>query len=395
MFNQKIVESLGKSSMIRAMFEAGAKLKAQYGDENVFDFSLGNPDIEPPAQVQESIRKYANSETPGLHHYMNNAGYQDVRAKVAEHLEKKSGIPLTHQNILMVCGAAAGMNVALKALLNPGEEVIVLSPFFVEYLSYIENADGKPVIVKTEKDTFQIDVEAVKDSITPKTKAIILNSPNNPTGVIYSKESLERMMEAIREKEKEFGTNIFILSDEPYVSIVYDGIELPNMLTVFENCIVINSFSKSHALPGERIGYVAASSRIDDVETLMAAMITLNRTLGFVNAPALFQKVVAENLDVAVDTAFYQEKRDMLYNHITSVGFECVKPEGAFYLFMKSPVEDDVAFCETAQKYNLLIVPGSGFGCPGYVRIAYCYDTAMIKRSLPAFTNLAKEYGLI
>jgi aspartate aminotransferase len=394
MFNQKIVASLGKSSMIRAMFEAGAKLKAEYGEENVFDFSLGNPDIEPPIQVQESIKKYVNSQIPGLHHYMNNAGYQDVRAKVAEHLQKKSGVPLTHDNILMVCGAAAGMNVALKALLNPGEEVIVLSPFFVEYLSYIDNAGGKPVIVKTRKDTFQIDVEALESSITPKTKGLIMNSPNNPTGVVYCRESLERLRRVIEEKEKEFGTSIFILSDEPYVSIVYDGIELPNMLSIFKNCIVINSFSKSHALPGERIGYVAVSSRIDDVNTLMAAMITLNRTLGFVNAPALFQRVVADNLDVAVDTAFYQEKRDILYNHITSVGFECVKPSGAFYLFMKSPIEDDVAFCAAAQKYNLLIVPGSGFGCPGYVRIAYCYDTAMIIGSLPAFTKLAREFGL-
>lgn len=395
MFNQKIVASLSKSSMIRAMFEAGARLKAEYGEENVFDYSLGNPELDPPVQVQESIRKYVNSQTPGLHYYMNNAGYQDVRAKVAAYLQNKSGVPLTHDHILMVCGAAAGMNVTLKALLNPGEEVIVLSPFFVEYLSYIDNADGKPVIVKTEKDTFQIDVEAVRSSINPKTKAIILNSPNNPTGVVYSRESLERLRGVIEEKEKEFGTSIFVISDEPYVSIVYDGVELPNMLSVFNNCIVINSFSKSHALPGERIGYVAASSRIEDVETLMAAMITLNRTLGFVNAPALFQKVVADNLDVAVDTAFYQEKRDILYNHITSVGFECVKPSGAFYLFMKSPIEDDVAFCATAQKYNLLIVPGSGFGCPGYARIAYCYDTGMIKRSLKAFTSLAKEYGLI
>lgn len=395
MFNQKIVASLGKSSMIRAMFEAGTKLKAQYGAENVFDFSLGNPEIEPPEPVQESIRKYVNSGTPGLHYYMSNAGYEDVREKVAAHLQKKSGIPLNRDHILMVCGAAAGLNIALKALLNPGEEVIVLSPFFVEYLSYIDNAGGKPVIVKTEKDTFQIDVEAVKQSITPKTKAIILNSPNNPTGVIYSRESLEKLRAALEEKEKAYGTSIFVLSDEPYVRIVYDGAELPNMLTIFKNCIIINSFSKSHALPGERIGYVAASSRIDDVKTLMAAMVTLNRTLGFVNAPSLFQKVVADNLDVAVDAAFYQEKRDILYNHITSIGFKCVKPAGAFYLFMKTPIEDDVAFCDSAVKYNLLIVPGSGFGCPGYTRIAYCYDTDMIKRSLPAFTNLAREYGLV
>lgn len=394
MFNQKIVAILGKSSMIRAMFETGAKLKAQYGEENVFDFSLGNPETEPPAPVQESIKKYVNGGTPGLHHYMSNAGYEDVRERVAEHITKKSGVPLTKDHILMVCGAAAGLNIALKALLNPGEEVIVLAPYFVEYLSYIDNADGRPVIVSTEKGTFQIDVEAVKRSITPKTKAIILNSPNNPTGVVYSRESLEKLRDALEEKEKEYGTAIFVLSDEPYVSIVYDDVEVPNMLTVFRNCIVINSFSKSHALPGERIGYVAASSRIDDVNTLMAAMVTLNRILGFVNAPSLFQKVVAENLDVAVDPRFYQEKRDILYNHLTSVGFECVKPSGAFYLFMKTPIEDDVAFCESAQKYNLLIVPGSGFGCPGYARIAYCCDTTMIRRSLPAFTKLAKEYGL-
>ena len=395
MFNEKIVASFGKSSMIRAMFETGAKLKAKYGEENVFDFSLGNPETEPPEPVQESIKKYVNGNYPGLHHYMSNAGHEDVREKVAQHIQKKSGVPMTKDNILMVCGAAAGLNIALKALLNPGEEVIVLAPYFVEYLSYIDNAGGKPVIVNTEKSTFQIDVEAVKKSITPRTKAVILNSPNNPTGVVYSRKSLENLRTALEEKEREFGTEIFILSDEPYVSIVYDGIDVPNMLTIFKNCIIINSFSKSHALPGERIGYVAASSRIDDVKTLMAAMVTLNRTLGFVNAPSLFQKVVADNLDVAVDASFYQEKRDVLYNHITSVGFECVKPQGAFYLFMKTPIEDDVAFCESAQKYNLLIVPGTGFGCPGYTRIAYCCDMAMIKRSLPAFTKLAKEYGLI
>lgn len=394
MFSKKIVDSLGKSSMIRAMFEEGAKLKAKYGEENVYDFSIGNPDIEPPQQVLDSLKRFADSGEKGLHRYMSNAGYEDVREKVAEYLQKKSGINLNHDNILMVCGAAAGLNIVFKALLNPGDEVIVLSPFFVEYLSYIDNAEGKPVIVKTTKDTFKIDFETLENSITSKTKAIIMNSPNNPTGVIYSRESLEYMRYLVEEREEEFGTNIYIISDEPYVSIVYDGVQVPNMLSIFRNCITVNSFSKSLALPGERIGYVAASSRIEEVNILMAAMISLNRTLGFVNAPALFQKVIAENLDVAVDTDFYQEKRNILYNHLTSVGFKCVKPQGAFYLFMKAPIEDDGAFCKTAVKYNLLLVPGSGFGCPGYARIAYCYDNSIIKASLKAFTSLAEEYGL-
>ncbi len=394
MFNQKLVDSLGKSSMIRAMFEEGERLKKLYGKDKVFDFSLGNPDVEPPIEVTESLRRYVTSDEPGLHKYMSNAGFADVRAKVAEYLQGKSGVALTPEHIVMVCGAAAGLNIALKALLNPGEEVIVLSPFFVEYLSYIDNAGGVPVIVKTLKDSFQIDVEAVEQAITSKTKAIILNSPNNPTGVIYSRNTLELLKKTITEKEEELGNHIFVISDEPYVSIVYDDAEVPNVLSIFEKSITVNSFSKSLALPGERIGYIAASSRIPEVQSLMAAMVSLNRTLGFVNAPALFQKVIADNLDVAVDTLSYKEKRDALYGHLTQVGFKCIKPDGAFYLFVKSPIEDDTAFCGSATKYNLLLVPGSGFGCPGYVRIAYCYDLDMIERSLPAFTQLAKEYGL-
>ncbi|MCX7774351.1 MAG: pyridoxal phosphate-dependent aminotransferase [Clostridia bacterium] len=392
MFNQKLVEGLGKSSMIRAMFEEGERLKKLYGADKVFDFSIGNPDVEPPMEVQESLRKYI--EEPGLHRYMSNAGFTDVRQKVADYLTRKSGVALKADHVIMVCGAAAGLNIALKALLNPGEEVMVISPFFVEYLTYIDNAGGVPVIVKTQKETFQVDVDAVEDAITYKTKAIILNSPNNPTGVIYSRKTLENLKSMIERKEEELGTDIFILSDEPYVSIAYDGIEVPNMLSIFKNCIIVNSFSKSLALPGERIGYIAASSRIMDVELFAAAMVSLNRTLGFVNAPALFQKVIADNLDVAVDTESYKIKRDTLYNHLLKVGFSCVKPDGAFYLFLKTPIEDDALFCSTAVKHNLLLVPGTGFGCPGYVRIAYCYDLSMIERSLPAFTKLAQEYGL-
>ncbi len=392
MFNDKLVESLGKSSMIRAMFEEGARLRKIYGDDKVYDFSLGNPEVEPPVEVLESLKKYVNSQEQGLHKYMSNAGFVDVRQKVAAYVQKYSGVPMDENNIIMVCGAAAGLNVTLKAILNPGEEVILLAPFFVEYGTYIDHASGKTVIVNTIKDSFRIDVKAVEDAITDKTKAIIINSPNNPTGVIYSRESLESLNQAIERKEAELGINIFVISDEPYISLVYDGAEVTNTLSIFKKSISINSFSKSLALPGERIGYIAASSNIPEVATLITAMVTLNRTLGFVNAPSLFQKVIADNLEVAVDTENYKKKRDLLYNHLTKIGFRCIKPDGAFYLFVKAPIEDDVAFCAAAAKYNLLIVPGSGFRAPGYVRIAYCVDIEMIKRSLEAFTNLAKDY---
>lgn len=395
MFNEKLVEGLGKSSMIRAMFEDGERLRKQFGADKVYDFSLGNPDAEPPKEVIASLRKYAMSDEPGLHKYMSNAGFLDVRQKVAEYLTRNSGIEITSEHIVMVCGAAAGLNIVLRALLNPGEEVIVLAPYFVEYLSYIKNAEGNPIIVRTQKDSFGLDLEAIKNAINPKTKAIIINSPNNPTGVVYSKESLEGLREVIESKEAEYGTDIYVVSDEPYVSIVYDGVEVPNMLSIFKKSISVNSFSKSLALPGERIGYIGASSRIPKVDVLMAAMVSLNRTLGFVNAPSIFQKVIAENLDVAVDADSYKERRDVLYNHLTSVGFTCVKPQGAFYLFVKTPIEDDVQFSKSATKHNILIVPGSGFGYPGYVRLAYCTGIDVIKRSLDSFTKLAKEYGLV
>lgn len=394
MFNDKMVAGLANSSMIRAMFEEGARLKKIYGADKVFDYSLGNPEVEPPVEVTETLKKYVLCDEKNLHKYMNNAGHEDVRTKVAQYVQKKSGVALTFENIIMVCGAAAGLNVTLKALLNPGEEVIVLSPFFVEYVSYIEHASGKAVIVPTKKDSFEIDADAVEKAVTNKTKAIIINSPNNPTGVVYSRESLERLRTVLEKKEADLGIDIYVISDEPYVSIVYDGIEVPDILSVFDKSIKVNSFSKSLALPGERIGYIAASSKIPQVKDLLSVMVILNRTLGFVNAPSLFQKVIADNLEVSVDTENYKKKRDVLYNHLTKIGFKCIKPQGAFYLFMKTPCEDDKAFCSAAAKYNLLLVPGSGFRCPGYARIAYCTDIAMIEASLEAFTKLAKDYSL-
>ena len=394
MFCKKIVDSLAGSSMIRAMFEEGNRLRKQFGAENVYDFSIGNPEIEPPEPVLASLRAYAGTAEKGSHRYMANAGLESVRSKVAAWLTAGSGVPLHAGHIVMVTGAAAGLNITLKALLNPGEEVVVLSPYFVEYLAYIGNAEGRAVVVPLQPETFALDVQAIERALTPNTKAIVLNSPNNPTGVIFSKADLQALSDVLERKGREFGTEIYVLSDEPYVSIVYDEVSVPNVLSIFRNAIVVNSFSKSLALPGERIGYVAASSRITDVSVLMGALISLNRTLGFVNAPALFQRVIADNLDVTVDMEFYRIRRDTLYNHLTAIGFQCVKPQGAFYLFPKTPIADDVAFAASAVKYNLLMVPGSGFGCPGHVRLAYCVDLGTIQRSLPAFSKLAAEYGM-
>lgn len=394
MFSKKVVDSLAGSSMIRAMFEEGNRLRKQFGADNVFDFSIGNPEIEPPEPVLASLRSLVLSDARGTHRYMPNAGLDEVRAKVAAWLSRKSGVPLDAGHIVMVCGAAAGLNIALKALLNPDEEVVILSPYFVEYLAYIGNAGGKPVVAKLKQDSFSLDIGAIEAVLTPNTKAIILNSPNNPTGVILQRDGLEALSALLERKGREFGTEIYVISDEPYVSIVYDGAAVPNVMSIFRNAVVVNSFSKSLALPGERIGYIAASSRISAVSTLMGALVFLNRTLGFVNAPALFQRVIAENLDVTVDTEFYKIRRDMLFNHLTSIGFSCMKPGGAFYLFPKSPIADDVAFAKNAVKYNLLIVPGSGFGCPGHFRLSYCVNLGTIERSLPAFTKLAAEYGM-
>lgn len=394
MFSKKVVDSLAGSSMIRAMFEEGNRLRKQFGADNVFDFSIGNPEIEPPEPVLASLRSLVQSDAKGTHRYMPNAGLDEVRSKVATWLSKKSGVPLDASHIVMVCGAAAGLNITLKALLNPDEEVMVLSPYFVEYMAYIGNAGGRPVTVKLKRDTFALDMNAIEVALTPATKAIILNSPNNPTGVIYGRSDLEALSGVLDRKGREFGTDIYVISDEPYVSIVYDRADVPNVMSIFRNAIVVNSFSKSLALPGERIGYIAASSRISGVSTLMGALVSLNRTLGFVNAPALFQRVIAENLNVTVDTEFYKIRRDMLHNHLESIGFSCVKPGGAFYLFPKSPIDDDMAFAKNAVKYNLLIVPGSSFGCPGYFRLSYCVDLGTIERSLPAFTKLAAEYGM-
>ena len=392
MFSEKIMSNLIRSSWIRAMFEEGEKLRKIHGADRVYDFSLGNPDIEPPPAVKEALKKTVLSDIPKLHGYMSNAGYPNVRTSIADRLKIESGLPVTYENIVMACGAGGAMNVVLKTLLNPDEEVIVFSPYFAEYLFYIDNHGGKPVIVETDRETFQPDPDKLFAAITPKTKAVVINTPNNPTGAVYSESTLKALAGKLEAREREFGTQIYVISDAPYNKIVYDNAPVPSILKIFKNSMIVDSFSKSLSLPGERIGYIAASPRIDDCSRLMDGLVFSTRTLGFVNAPALFQRILPESLDATVEVDNYKKRRDLLYGILVSLGFKCLKPEGAFYLFPETPIPDDVEFCKSAVKYNLVIVPGKGFGCPGHFRLAYCVDEKIIENSAPSFEALAKEF---
>ena len=391
MISDKISNRLANSSMIRAMFEEGARLKKIYGADKVYDFSLGNPDPEPPAEVKAALRELADSEEPGMHLYMNNAGYTEVRETIAGKINRETGLQLTFNNVVMTVGAGGALNVVLKTLLNPDEEVIIFAPYFVEYTSYIDNHGGKAVIVNTDSRTFLPDPELLRSKITPNTKAILINTPNNPTGVVYGTDILKAIANVLEEKGREYGHTIYIISDEPYRKLAYD-VDVPNILTIYRNAVMIDCFSKSLSLPGERMGYIAANPEAEAIDTLMGGLIYCNRVLGYVNAPALFQRVIAKTIDSTVDINIYKERRDLLYNGLIGLGYECVKPDGAFYLFPKSLIDDDVEFKNRAVKYNLLIVPGSGFGCPGHFRLAYCASLETIKNSLPAFEALAKEF---
>ncbi len=392
MLSKKISNDLKKSSWIRLMFEEGNKLAAKYGRENVYDFSLGNPTDEPPKGVKDAILATATMEAANKHGYMSNAGYARVRQRIADYINDTKGSKLTDNHVIMTCGAAGALNVSLKALLDPGDEVIVFSPYFVEYLFYIENHGGKAVIIPANTENFQPDPEVFEKYVTAKTKAVIINNPNNPTGVVYSEVTLTQLNEVIEKKEKQFGSEIYILSDEPYDRIVYDDAKVPSVFKCFKNSIIVNSFSKSHSLPGERIGYIAINDRTEDADTLSNGMAFCNRILGFVNAPAFMQRVVSDAVYETIDMEGYKLKRDLLYDKLISLGFKCIKPQGAFYLFPKALIEDDVEFARRAQKYNILVVPGTGFGCPGYCRIAYCCSIETIEKSLPAFEKLAQEF---
>ncbi len=390
----KVQASLSGSSMIRKMFEEGDRLRKIHGPDKVFDFSIGNPDLEPPALFKNNLRELANNPLPGMHQYMSNAGYSETRRKVAEYLHRKTGLPLTENHVVMTVGAGGGLNVVFKTLLNPGDEVIVSAPYFVEYGFYTENHQGKLVVVNTDSN-FQLDLETIAKTINPRTKAILINTPNNPTGVIYPEDLLKELAKLIKQKETELGTEIYLISDEPYSGLVYDGVTIPPVLSIFERGIMVTSHSKDLAIPGERIGYIAINPRMPEAEVLFDGLVFANRVLGFVNAPALMQHLVAGLQGVVVGMDVYQERRDLLYNHLKSLGFQVVKPQGAFYLFPKCPIPDDKEFTGAAIKYNLLIVPGSGFGAPGYFRIAYCVSKNVIVNSLPAFTKLAEEFGMV
>ena len=395
MISDKMKSFVKNSSAIRAMFEEGKKMAEKYGAENVYDFSLGNPNVPAPVKVKEAIIEELEKEDPVmLHGYMSNSGYEDVRQAVAESLNQRFGTAFHENNIVMTVGAAGGLNVILKAILNPGDQVLVFAPYFGEYNSYVENYDGEVTVVSPNTETFQPNLTEMEEKITEKTKAVIVNSPNNPTGVVYSEATIKAMAEILAKKEQEFGTDIYLISDEPYRELAYDGVEVPYLTKYYKDTIVGYSFSKSLSLPGERIGYLVIPDEAADSSDLQSAANVATRILGFVNAPSLMQRAVAKCLDAKADVPYYDRNRNALYQGLKELGFSCIKPEGAFYLFVKSPVEDEQVFCQAAKKHHILIVPGSSFACPGYVRIAYCVAYETILNSMPGFAKLAEEFGV-
>lgn len=386
----KIQESIEKSSWIRKMFEEGAKLKAQFGAENVFDFSLGNPDLEPPAEFFKALKQMADSTDTGKHGYMPNSGFADVRASIAGKVEKDHNLKISAESIIMTCGAAGGINVVLKTILDPGDEVIVIKPFFAEYGFYISNHQGVLVLVDSNPD-FSINIEAVEKAITSKTKSIIINNPNNPTGKVYSEKEIDALCELLKKKSGGDG-NIVLISDEPYREIIYSDKKVSPVLSKYANAIVVNSYSKSLSLPGERIGYIAVNPANANHDLVIAGLNLSNRILGFVNAPALMQRIVATLNDAAVNVGIYKKRRDIFMSGLKDAGYDFFEPEGAFYLFCKAPGGDDVAFVRHLQKYNILTVPGVGFGGPGYFRIAYCISEKVIEKAIPKFKEAIDSY---
>lgn len=395
MIAEKMKGFVNNNSAIRAMFEEGNRLASIYGRDKVFDFSLGNPNVAAPEKLNESIKEVLDNESSTfVHGYMSNAGYEDVREKIAQSLNRRFATNFSNKNIIMTVGAAGGLNVALKTLLNPEDEVIVFAPYFLEYRAYISNYDGKIVEISPNTENFMPNIEELASKVTPKTKAVIINNPNNPTGVVYSEKVIKEIVAVLEEKQQELNTEIYLISDEPYRELAYDGVEVPYLTKYYKNTIVGYSYSKSLSLPGERIGYLVIPSEMPDYENVFQAASIANRILGFVNAPSLMQRAVAKVLDEKTDIDYYDRNRQTLYEALKKLGFECIKPEGAFYLFMKTPVEEK-DFCDMAKKYNLLLVPGSSFACKGYVRIAYCVSYETIVNSIPAFEKLAKECKLV
>ena len=396
MISDKMKSMVANSSVIRAMFEEGKKMAAQYGADHVFDFSLGNPNVPAPSCVKEAILDIIEHEDSlHVHGYMSNSGYEEVRQTLAEHLNTLYGKSYSAENLLMTVGAAGGLNVIFKALLNPGDEVITVSPYFVEYRSYAGNFGAALIESPTDPDTFYPDIEDLERRITERTKILILNSPNNPTGVVYPESVIRAIGEMLSKKEKEIGHPIFIVSDEPYREIAFDGIEVPWIPDFYRNTVVGSSYSKSLSLPGERIGYLVIPSEAEDFENLVAACNVANRILGYVNAPSLMQLVVARCADAKTDVEFYDRNRKLLYKSLKDFGYTFTKPDGAFYFWVKSPVEDEREFVEYLKNNEqILVVPGRSFGCAGWVRIAYCVSHETIQNSLPGFKRTAQHYGL-
>lgn len=393
MISEKMLELGKKSSVIREIFEYGKKRKAEIGADNVFDFSLGNPSVPAPKKVTDVMNRLI-SETPAevLHGYTSAPGDMNVRTAIAENIKKKFGVDANAGNIYMTCGAAASLTVTLNAVAEAGDEVIVLAPFFPEYRVFVEQAGAKLVTVSCKKDDLQIDFAALENAVTPNTKAIIVNSPNNPSGVIIPESDIVKLCELLKRKQREYGKEIFIISDEPYRELVYTGEPVPYIPCYYDNTFVCYSYSKALSLPGERIGYIFVSPKMKNAGDVFAAVCGSGRALGYVCAPALMQYTIAECLNDTADISVYEKNRSILYNALTDIGYTVIKPDGAFYMFVKSLEEDANKFYERAKKFELLLVPADSFGCEGFVRISYCVDTELIEKSLPAFKALYEDY---
>jgi len=389
--SKKIQASIERSSWIRKMFEEGKVRKEKYGEENVFDFSLGNPDLEPPSKFNQILVELVNDPAPGQHGYMPNAGFIKTRQAVADYLNKFNRPQFSAEEIVMTVGAGGALNVVLKTVLNPGEEVIIPKPYFVEYNFYLDNHQGVLKLAPTKPD-FSLDCDAISAAVTEKTRAILINSPNNPTGKVYREQELKELADLLFHYSEKFGQPIYLISDEPYRKIIYDGITVPSIFNVYNESFVVTSFSKDLSLPGERIGYVAANPDMSDKDMVIAGLVLCNRILGYVNAPALMQRAIPFLLTDSVDISIYQKKRDMLCDGLASFGYDFIKPEGAFYLFPRAPIEDDIAFVAALQEENILPVPGTGFGGPGHFRIAYCVSDKVIEKAMPGFERVMKKF---
>lgn len=394
MISEKMKVLTKGNSLIRAMFEEGKKMAAIYGKENVFDFSLGNPSIEAPKEVKDAIIKILDETNPmELHGYPNNSGFEDVRLHLANQCNKKHGTNYDEKNYVIVTGAAAALNIIFKTLLNPNDEVIAFAPYFLEYNNYVANHGGKVVSVSADTTSFQPNMIEFEEKITPLTKAVIINSPNNPTGVTYSAKTLTKISEILYKKQKEYGTSIYIVSDEPYRELVYGNTVVPFVPDFYDNTFIAYSYSKSLSLPGERIGYVCINSKVDDFDDVISALNIANRILGFVNAPTIWQKALLYISNLSVDISVYEKNRNKIYSMLTELGYKMVEPTGAFYVFPKSLIADDKAFCQAAKEFNILIVPGSSFGCPGHFRLSYCVPYDTIVNSYEGFKKLKEKFS--